>query len=92
MTVEIVESERHMSTTSVAQKVKRIPKHYLELFTKSWLQKVVDLWMLHELSQVNLMNRITILLNRSNVNPFLKGIVFDDEKWDSYNNTKRKRS
>jgi len=41
------------------------------------------------------MDRISIcesLLNRNKIDPFLKQIVTDDEKWITYNNVKRKRS
>ena len=49
----------------------------------------------HELTQKNLMDRICIcesLLNRNKIDPFLKRMVTDDEKWIIYDNVKRKRS
>lgn len=50
-------------------------------------------WVPHELSPENLLQRMTIcssLLSRQEVDPFLKRIVTGDEKWVLYVNVKRK--
>ena len=54
-----------------------------------------NVWVQHELTQKNLMDRISIcesLLNRNKIDPFLKWMVTGDEKWVTYDNVKRKRS
>jgi len=51
--------------------------------------------MSHELTQKNLIDRISIsetLLNTTKSNPFLKQIITDDEKWVKYKNIVCKRS
>ena len=53
-----------------------------------------DVWVPHNLSDKNLMDRVfacTLLLNRNDNDPFLKRLVTGDEKWIVYNNAKRKR-
>ena len=62
---------------------------------KAEYKKKLDVWVLHELTQKNLMDRISIcesLLNRNKINPFLKRMMIGDEKWVTYDNVKRKRS
>lgn len=54
-----------------------------------------DVWLPHELSEKNLLDRISVcdsLLKRNKNLPFLKQIVTGDEKWILYNNLERKRS
>lgn len=54
-----------------------------------------DVWVPHNLTEKNLIDRISIcdLLYKRNENvPFLKQIVTGDEKWVIYNNVERKRS
>ncbi|KAG5338747.1 SETMR methyltransferase, partial [Acromyrmex charruanus] len=52
-------------------------------------------WVPHELSVKNMMDRINIcdtLLKRNKIEPFLKRMITDDEKWITYDNRTRKRS
>ena len=69
---------------------KRLPRrHYMESVNR------LDVWVSHDLSEKNLMDRISIcdLLHKRNENdPFLKRMVTGDEKWIVYNNVVRKRS
>ena len=54
-----------------------------------------DVWVLHKLSDKNLLNHISAcdsLLKRNENVLFFKQIVTGDEKWTLYNNVKRKRS
>jgi len=54
-----------------------------------------DVWVLHDLMEKNLMNRISFcnsLYKRNEETPFLKQVVTGDEKWIIYNNVERKRS
>ncbi|CAK9798994.1 Histone-lysine N-methyltransferase SETMAR [Anthophora plagiata] len=54
-----------------------------------------DVWVPHDLTEKNLMDRISIsdsLLRRNENDPFLKRLITGDEKWILYNNVQRKRS
>lgn len=54
-----------------------------------------DVWVPHDLTEKNLMDRISIsdaLLKRNENEPFLKQLITGDEKWILYNNVQRKRS
>jgi len=49
--------------------------------------------MLHELTKENIMDRILVyefLLKPNSLDPFLKRIIIEDEKWIIYNNIKQK--
>ncbi|XP_025154683.1 histone-lysine N-methyltransferase SETMAR-like [Harpegnathos saltator] len=62
---------------------------------KAGLKKKLDVWVLHELTQKNLLDRIHAcdsLLKRNAIDPFLKRMVTSDEKWVTYENNRRKRS
>ncbi|KYM92279.1 hypothetical protein ALC53_01118 [Atta colombica] len=52
--MEIVEFDRHVSTVSIAQKT--VWNH----LNKARFKKKLDVWMPHELTQKNLMDRISI--------------------------------
>lgn len=74
---------------------KHHPHDSLQSFEKSRIQKKLDVWVPHELTQRNLIGRITIsemLLKRNELEPFWKRIITGDEKWVKYENIKRKRS
>ena len=93
--MEIVESDRHVSTVSIAQELNIAQKTVWNHLNKAGYKKKLDVWVPHELTQKNLMDRISIcesLLNRNNIDPFLKRMVTGDEKWVTYDNVKRKRS
>ena len=54
-----------------------------------------DVWVPHDLTEKNLMDRISIsdsLLRRNKNDPFFKRLITGDEKWVLYNNVQRKRS
>ncbi|XP_011060050.1 PREDICTED: GATA zinc finger domain-containing protein 16-like [Acromyrmex echinatior] len=62
---------------------------------KAGYKKNLDVWVPHELSVKNMMDRINIcdtLLKRNKIELFLKRMITDDEKWITYNNRTRKRS
>ncbi|KAJ0180366.1 hypothetical protein K1T71_003770 [Dendrolimus kikuchii] len=49
--------------------------------------KKLDIWVPHELTERNLMNRVPIcdsLLRRNETEPFLKKLITGDEKWITY--------
>ena len=49
----------------------------------------LDIWVLHELKEIHLTQRINICdthFKRNAIDPFLKRIIIGDEKWIVYNN------
>jgi len=62
---------------------------------KAGYKKKLDIWVPHELTVKNLMDRISIcesLLKRNEIEPFFKRLITGDEKWVTYDNNVRKRS
>ncbi|XP_012061976.1 PREDICTED: histone-lysine N-methyltransferase SETMAR-like, partial [Atta cephalotes] len=62
---------------------------------KAGYAKKLDVWVPHELTQRNLIDRISIsetLLKCNEIDSFLKQIITGDEKWVKYKNIVRKRS
>ncbi|KAJ0183237.1 hypothetical protein K1T71_001213 [Dendrolimus kikuchii] len=62
---------------------------------KAGYTKKLDIWVPHELTERNLMNRVLIcdsLLRRNETEPFLKKLITGDEKWITYDKNVRKRS
>ncbi|TLM46186.1 hypothetical protein FEC26_18845, partial [Acinetobacter baumannii] len=56
--------------------------------------KKLDIWVPHELTERNLMNRVLIcdsLLRRNETEPFLKKLITGDEKWITYDKNVRER-
>ena len=54
-----------------------------------------DVWVPHQLTESNLLNRIStcdLLIQRNKTEPFLKKLITGDESWILYDNTARKRS
>ncbi|EFN78961.1 Histone-lysine N-methyltransferase SETMAR, partial [Harpegnathos saltator] len=93
--MEIVESDRHASTYSIAQELKISQKTVWNHLHKAGLKKKLDVWVPHELTQKNLLDRIHAcdsLLKRNEIDPFLKRMVTGDEKWVTYENNGQKRS
>ncbi|CAD6994021.1 unnamed protein product [Ceratitis capitata] len=91
--MKIVESDRHASTNSIAQELKIAQKTVWNHLKKAGYTKKFDVWVPHELTKKDLLDRISIcesLLNRNKIDPFLKRMVIADEKWITYSNVKRK--
>ncbi|KAJ0170385.1 hypothetical protein K1T71_014313 [Dendrolimus kikuchii] len=62
---------------------------------KAGYTKKLDIWVPHELTERNLMNRVLIcdsLLRRNETEPFLKKLITSDEKWITYDKNVRKIS
>ncbi|GFU85007.1 histone-lysine N-methyltransferase SETMAR [Trichonephila clavipes] len=92
---EIIEADRHVSSSSIAQKVKIDHKTVLSHLCKVGFKKKLDVWELHQLTPKYKMDRISIceaLAKRNEINPFLERMVTGDEKWVTYDNIVRKRS
>ena len=58
--MEIVESDRHSSTYSIAQELKIRQKTVWNHLHKVGLKKKLDVWMPHELTQKKLLDRIDV--------------------------------
>ncbi|XP_076176305.1 histone-lysine N-methyltransferase SETMAR-like isoform X1 [Ptiloglossa arizonensis] len=72
--MEIVESDRHASTYSISQELKVSQKTVWNHLHKASLKKKLDVWVPHELTQKNLLERIDAydsLLKRNEIDPFL---------------------
>ena len=84
-----------MSTVEIARELGIDHKTVLNHLHKAKYKKKLDVWVPHELSVRNMMDRINIcdtLLKRNEIEPFLKRMTTGDEKWITYNNPTRKKS
>ncbi|KAJ0179247.1 hypothetical protein K1T71_004959 [Dendrolimus kikuchii] len=92
---EKVEQDRHISSYNVAGELGIDHKTVLAHLKKAGYTKKLDIWVPHELTERNLMNRVLIcdsLLRRNETEPFLKKLITGDEKWITYDKNVRKRS
>ncbi|KAJ0171056.1 hypothetical protein K1T71_013255 [Dendrolimus kikuchii] len=80
---EKVEQDRHISSYDVAKKLRIDHKTVLVHLKTAGYTKKLDIWVPHELTERNLMNRVLIcdsLLRRNETEPFLKKLITGDEK------------
>ncbi|KAJ0183809.1 hypothetical protein K1T71_000232 [Dendrolimus kikuchii] len=92
---EKVEQDRHISSYDIAGELGIDHKTVLAHLKKAGYTKKLDIWVPHELTERNLMNRVLIcdsLLRRNETEPFLKKLITGDEKWITYDKNVRKRS
>ncbi|KAL9925456.1 histone-lysine N-methyltransferase SETMAR-like [Glossina fuscipes fuscipes] len=90
---EMIEVDRHVSSRNIAQELKIDHKTILNHLHKAGFEKKLDVWVPHQLTEKNMMDRISIceaLAKRNEIDPFLKRMV--TEKWITYDNPVRKRS
>ena len=88
-----VELDKHVSTVEIARELSIDHKTVLNHLHKAGYKKKLDVWVPHELSVRNMIDRINIcdtLLKRNEIEPFLKRMT-GDEKWITYDNSTRKR-
>ncbi|GFV68158.1 histone-lysine N-methyltransferase SETMAR [Trichonephila clavipes] len=81
---EIIEVDRHVSSRSIAQELKINHETVLSHLRKVGFNKKLDVWVPHQLTPKNMMDRISIceaLTKRKEIGPFLKRMVTEDEKW-----------
>lgn len=93
--LELIEIDRHATCEDIADALCIDSKTVWNHLKKANFSKTLDVWVPHNLSQKNLIDRISIsetLLKRNEIDPFLKQIVTGDEKWVKYENIVRKRS
>ncbi|GFX27553.1 histone-lysine N-methyltransferase SETMAR [Trichonephila clavipes] len=84
---EIIEVDRHVSSRSIAQEVKINHKTALTHLNNVGFKKKLDVWVPHQLTPKNMMDRISIceaLTKRNEIDPFLKQMMTGDEKWDTH--------
>jgi len=94
-TLQLVEQDHHLSCQEIAEALNINQMTVWNYLKRSGYQKKLDVLVPHELTQKNLIDRITIcemLLKRNKIETFLKWIVTGDEIWVKYENIKRKRS
>ncbi|GFV37268.1 histone-lysine N-methyltransferase SETMAR [Trichonephila clavipes] len=80
---EISEVDRHVSSHSITQELKIDHKIVLNHLSKVGFKKKLHIWLSHQLTPKNMMNRISIcetLVKWNEIDPFLKRMVIGDEK------------
>lgn len=90
-----VEQDRHISSHEVAKELNITHQTVINHLKKAGFKKQLDVWVPHELTLKNLLDRVSIcesLQTRNEIQPFLKRLITGDEKWITYHNTTRKRS
>ncbi|XP_011069198.1 PREDICTED: histone-lysine N-methyltransferase SETMAR-like [Acromyrmex echinatior] len=93
--LQLVEQDRHVSCQEIINALRINHVTVWNDLKKAGYAKKLDVWVPHELTQRNLIDRISIseiLLKRNEIDPFLKQIITGDEKWVKYKNIVRKRS
>jgi len=90
-----VERDKHcVSTVEIARELGIDHKTVSNHLHKIGYKKKLDVWVPHELSVRNMMDRINIcdtLLKRNEIESFLKRMITDNKKWITYDNPTRKR-
>ncbi|GFT10127.1 histone-lysine N-methyltransferase SETMAR [Trichonephila clavipes] len=92
---EIIEVDPHVSSRSISQKLKIDHKTVFSHLRKVGFKKKLHVWVPHQLTPKNMMDRISIceaLAKRNEIDPFLEWMVTGDEKEATYYNIVRKRS
>ncbi|GFU01368.1 histone-lysine N-methyltransferase SETMAR [Trichonephila clavipes] len=92
---EIIEVDRHVSSRSIAQELKINHKTVFSHLRKVGFKKMLHVWVSHQLTPKNMMDRISIcetLAKRNEIDPLLKRMVIGNEKRVTYYNIVRKRS
>lgn len=93
--LDMIEIDRHASCQNIADALGINHQTVWNHLKRAGYSKKLDVWVPHELTMRNLINRIDIcetLVNRNKMDPFLKRLITGDEKWIKYENIKRKRS
>ncbi|XP_067125649.1 histone-lysine N-methyltransferase SETMAR-like [Centruroides vittatus] len=88
----MIEVDRHVSSHSITRELKIDNKTVLNHLHKAGFKKKLDVWVPHELAQKDMMDRISIceaLAKWNEIDPFLKWMVTEDEKWVTYDNVRK---
>ncbi|GFT89778.1 histonelysine Nmethyltransferase SETMARlike [Trichonephila clavipes] len=81
---EIIKVYRHVSSRNIVQELQIDHKIVLGHLSKVRFKKKLDVWVTHQLTPKNMMDRISIceaLAKRNEIDPFLKQMVAGDDKW-----------
>ncbi|GFV39876.1 histone-lysine N-methyltransferase SETMAR [Trichonephila clavipes] len=92
---EIIKVDRHVSSRSISQELKIDHKTVLSHLRKVGFKRKLHVWVSHQLTPKNIVDRISIceaLAKRNEIDPFIKRLVTVEKKWVTYDNTVRKRS
>jgi len=87
--LQLIEQDRHVSCQEIANALRINHATVWNHLKKAGYAKKLDVWVPYELTQRNLIDRISI--SETLLNPFLKQII-TGEKWVKYKNIVRKRS
>ncbi|GFU27690.1 histone-lysine N-methyltransferase SETMAR [Trichonephila clavipes] len=77
---EIIEVDRHVSSRNITQELKINHKAVLSYLRKVGFKKKLHVWVSHQLTPKNTMDRISIcetLAKRNEIDPFLKRMVIN---------------
>ncbi|XP_025262477.1 histone-lysine N-methyltransferase SETMAR-like [Camponotus floridanus] len=91
----LIDSERQITVREIAARLNIGKSTVSEHLNKLQMVKKLDVWVPHDLTEKNRIDRISIsdlLYKRNEYDSFLKRIITGDEKWIIYNNVERKRS
>ncbi|CAH0399479.1 unnamed protein product [Chilo suppressalis] len=86
---EKVELDQHFNSYDVAEELGIDHKTVLAHLKIFQYTKKLDIWVPHELTERNLINRVLIcnsLLRRNETEPILKKLITGDEMWITYDN------
>ncbi|GFW78578.1 histone-lysine N-methyltransferase SETMAR [Trichonephila clavipes] len=89
-TTKIIKIDPYVSDRSIAQSLKIDHKTVLNHLRKVGFKKKLDVWVQHQLTPKNMMDRISIcetLTKRNEIDPFLKRMVTVEKKFIPYDNT-----
>ncbi|XP_011154625.2 histone-lysine N-methyltransferase SETMAR-like [Harpegnathos saltator] len=90
-----VEQDRHISSHDIANDLNIHHQTVLSYLEEAGYKKKLDVWVPHDRTRKNVFDRISIcesLLKRNKIEPFLKRLITNDEKWITYGNNVRKKS
>lgn len=93
--LEKIKEDRHISTRDIAAELNIDHVTVWNHLHNAGYTKKLDVWVPHQLTEKNLMDRVTIcdaLLKRNKFDPFLKRLITGDEKWVRYENIVRHKS
>lgn len=91
----LVENDRHLTTDEIGERLNVDRTTVADHLKRLGMVRNMDIWLPHELTERNLMDRVETcenLLRWNEQSPFLKRLVTGDEKWVVYNNVRCQRS
>ncbi|XP_011141333.1 histone-lysine N-methyltransferase SETMAR-like [Harpegnathos saltator] len=90
-----VKQDRHISSYDIGKALKINHRTVLINLEKAGYKKKLNVWVPHNLTRNNLLDRISIcesLLKRNEIEPFLDRLITSDEKWITYYDYVQKKS